>query len=214
MIVMQISSLTNQFIDLTMSESIEIAELGDSKGSEMYETQFPSSARPLPSGWKYKSIRVGRVRLPYYASPHTQLLLVALICFLLPGAYNALCGLGGGGQIDSHDFDNAQMGLYSTFAVLAFFSGTVVNRLGVRYPLVGGGIGYALFAGAQLCYKHSKNGAFVVASGCFLGGSASLLWAAQGLIMVSYPPEGQRGRYISWFWSFFNLGAVIGCLVN
>ena len=31
--------------------------------------------------------------------------------------------------------------------------------------------------------------------------------------MMSYPSEGSKGRYISWFWMIFNLGGVIGSLV-
>jgi MFS family permease len=31
--------------------------------------------------------------------------------------------------------------------------------------------------------------------------------------MMSYPPEQSKGKYISWFWMVFNLGAVIGALV-
>ena len=31
--------------------------------------------------------------------------------------------------------------------------------------------------------------------------------------MMAYPPEKSKGRYISWFWMIFNLGAVIGSLV-
>lgn len=32
--------------------------------------------------------------------------------------------------------------------------------------------------------------------------------------MMSYPPEQSKGRYISWFWIIFNMGAVIGSLVG
>jgi hypothetical protein len=32
--------------------------------------------------------------------------------------------------------------------------------------------------------------------------------------MMSYPPEKNKGKYISWFWMIFNLGAVIGSLVS
>lgn len=39
----------------------------------------------VPSGWKYKSLKIGPVRLPYYASPKAQLLLVSFVCFLCPG---------------------------------------------------------------------------------------------------------------------------------
>jgi len=40
------------------------------------------------------------------------------------------------------------------------------------------------------------------------------LWSAQGAIMLAYPPEASKGRYISWFWAVFNLGGVIGALVS
>lgn len=31
--------------------------------------------------------------------------------------------------------------------------------------------------------------------------------------MMAYPPEQDKGRYISWFWIIFNLGGVLGGLV-
>lgn len=37
----------------------------------------------------------------WYASPLFQLVLVALICFLCPGMFNALSGMGGGGMTDA-----------------------------------------------------------------------------------------------------------------
>jgi hypothetical protein len=55
----------------------------------------------LPSGWMYK--RYGK--LPWYASPSVQLGLVAFVCFLCPGMYNALSGLGGGGKTSTHTAD-------------------------------------------------------------------------------------------------------------
>jgi len=39
---------------------------------------------------------------------------------------------------------------------------------------------------------------------------AGLLWAGQGSIMTSYPTADTKGRYISLFWSIFNLGGVVG----
>ncbi|KAJ6189985.1 hypothetical protein N7519_000006 [Penicillium mononematosum] len=37
----------------------------------------------------------------WYASPLFQLVLVALICFLCPGMFNALSGMGGSGMTDA-----------------------------------------------------------------------------------------------------------------
>ena len=168
---------------------------------------------PRPVGWMYKSFRLGPVRLPWYASPPTQLFIVALVCFLCPGMFNATNGLGGGGQLDATVADNANVAVYSTFSIIGFFAGSIVNRLGIRLTLSFGGLGYFLYIASYLSYNHNANAGFVTFAGAFLGLCAGLLWSAQGAIMLSYPPEQSKGRYISWFWMIFNLGGVIGSLV-
>lgn len=169
-------------------------------------------AHSRPAGWMYKGIKVGKTEI-WYASPIVQLLMVAMVCFLCPGMFNALSGLGAGGQVDSSAQNDASTALYSTFAVVAFFSGTIANMVGVKATLSVGGLGYCIYAASFLCYNHTANRGFVVFAGAFLGVCAGLLWTAQGTIMMSYPPEAKKGRYISWFWIIFNLGAVIGALV-
>lgn len=165
-----------------------------------------------PQGWMYRGVKIGKKEF-WYASPKVQLLMVALVCFLCPGMYNALSGLGGGGQVDPTVQDHASTALYSVFAVVAFFSGSFANKLGVKATLSIGGIGYCIYAASFLCFNHTQNVGFVVFAGAFLGLCAGLLWTAQGAIMMSYPPEESKGRYISWFWIIFNLGAVIGSLI-
>ena len=115
------------------------------------------SINQLPKGWRYRQLRLGPYKLPHIASPMFQLIHVALAFFLYvwngsitfgesvfkltqcyyrcPGMYNALSGLGGGGQLDANVANNATVALYSTFSVVAFFSGTVCNRLGVKTTL-------------------------------------------------------------------------------
>ena len=39
----------------------------------------------IPRGWKYKSLKLGSIALPWYASPESQLILVSFVCFLCPG---------------------------------------------------------------------------------------------------------------------------------
>lgn len=165
-----------------------------------------------PTGWKYKSFRIGPWTLPCYASPPFQLTLVAFVCFLCPGMFNAVNGLGGAGQLDTKTSDNANIAVYATFAVVGFFSGSVANRLGIKWTLSLAGLGYVLYISSYLSYNHNKNQAFVVFSGVVLGMCAGMLWAVQGAIMMSYPPEQSKGKYISWFWMIFNMGAVIGAL--
>lgn len=167
---------------------------------------------PRPDGWMYKALKLGKHHY-WYASPRVQLLMVSLVCFLCPGMFNALGGLGGGGQVDSTAQTQANTALYSTFAVVGFFAGSIANRLGLRLTLSLGGIGYCIYAASFLSYSHTQNQGFVIFAGAFLGVCAGLLWAAQGAIMMSYPPEDEKGRYISWFWIIFNMGAVIGSLI-
>lgn len=165
----------------------------------------------LPNSWKYKKI-LGR--FPWYASPPVQLLIVSFVCFMCPGMFNAINGMGGGGQLDATANNHANTALYSTFSVVGFFAGTFTNKLGIRTALSIGGIGYSVYVGSFLCYNHTQNLGFTTFAGALLGVCAGLLWCAQGAIMMSYPPEDSKGRYISWFWMIFNLGAVIGSLVS
>jgi hypothetical protein len=64
--------------------------------------------------------------------------------------FNAINGLGAGGQVDSQTSANANAALYSTFAVMAFFAGSVNNLLGSRLTLIIGSTGYSLYIGSFL----------------------------------------------------------------
>jgi MFS family permease len=152
-------------------------------------------------------------KFPWFASPPVQLVIVSFVCFMCPGMFNALNGMGGGGQLDPTANNKANTALYSTFAVVGFFAGTFTNKLGIRTALSFGGIGYSVYVASYLSYNHTQNLGFTTFAGALLGVCAGLLWCAQGAIMMSYPPEESKGRYISWFWMIFNLGAVIGSLV-
>lgn len=131
--------------------------------------------------------------------------------------FNALNGLGAGGGELSKDFvasDAANTALYATFAIVGFFAGSIVNTLGIRTSVSFGGLGYCVYMGAFLSWKHTANFGYVVFSGFLLGCCASILWSAQGAIMMAYPSEHMKGRFISWHWIIFNSGAVLGNLVR
>lgn len=118
--------------------------------------------------------------------------------------FNALGGLGGGGQVDAKPANDANVALYSTFAVVGFSAGSIVNRLGVRWSMALSGIGYTIYVSSYLSYNYTQNYGYMIFAGFFLGCCAGVLWAAQGVIMMSYPPEESKGRYIGWFWIIFN----------
>ncbi|PWN52769.1 MFS general substrate transporter [Violaceomyces palustris] len=146
----------------------------------------------------------------YYLKPSFQIVLLGIVFFLCPGMFNALSGLGGGGQLDPTTANQANIALYSTFSVGSFFSGTVVNMIGVKRALFLGALGYTLFVGSFLSFNINGKGEFVTAAGAVLGFCAGMVWTAQGALMLGLPTEDQKGRFISIFWIIFNLGAVVG----
>ncbi|KAK3192399.1 hypothetical protein K4F52_001612 [Lecanicillium sp. MT-2017a] len=177
-------------------------------------TDAPPQFLGRPKGWMYKGYNMFGKEI-WYASPKFQLLMISVVCFLCPGMYNALAGLGGAGLAQEYLYvqSNSSVALYSTFAVVGFFAGTFANRLGLRTSLAFGGLGYCIYSAAFLSFKHNKNVGFVYFAGAFLGVCAGILWCAQGAIMMAYPPEESKGRYISTFWIIFNLGGVIGSII-
>ncbi|KAJ8632508.1 hypothetical protein MRB53_025844 [Persea americana] len=148
-----------------------------------------------------------------YNSPLVQVCLIGLVCFCCPGMFNALSGMGGGGQVDPTAANNANTALYTTFAVFGVLGGGIYNVLGPHLTLFAGCSTYVLYAGSFLYYNHHDDQTFAIIAGAILGVGAGLLWASQGAIMTSYPLPARKGTYISIFWSIFNLGGVIGGLI-
>ncbi|KAF4347763.1 hypothetical protein F8388_024784 [Cannabis sativa] len=148
-----------------------------------------------------------------YNSPIVQIILIALVCFCCPGMFNALSGMGGGGQVDPTASDNSLTALYTAFTIFGILGGGIYNILGPHLTLLSACLTYVLYAGSFLYYNHHKNQDFAIAAGALLGVGAGLLWAGQGAIMTSYPPPDRKGTYISIFWSIFNMGGVIGGLI-
>ncbi|CAB4443519.1 unnamed protein product [Rhizophagus irregularis] len=148
-----------------------------------------------------------------YSSPLVQVIIVGVICLLNPGMFNALNGIGGAGQLDTTVAANANVALYTCFSIGGLFAGAIVNKLGPSISLALGGSTYALYSGSLLYYNHKHHQAFPVTSGAILGFGAALLWTGQGAIMLSYPTERNKGKYIGLFWIIFNLGGVLGSLI-
>ena len=162
----------------------------------------------------YRRFKIGPWTTPAYVSPQFQIAFVAMVCFLCPGMFNAVNGLGAGGLVNPHDIDNSNTALYATFAGVGFFAGSIANRIGLRATLGFGGFGYCLYIISILSYNHDGgNAGFLIFAGALLGLCAGMLWTAQGAIMMSYPHEKDKGKYIAVFWMIFNLGGVLGALI-
>ncbi|KAI9384020.1 hypothetical protein POPTR_012G011000v4 [Populus trichocarpa] len=104
-----------------------------------------------------------------YNSPLVQVTLIGLVCFCCPGMFNALAGLGGGGQENPTAANNANTALYTTFAIFGILGGGIYNILGPRLTLASGCSTYVLYAGSFLYYNHQQHQAFAIISGAVLG---------------------------------------------
>ncbi|KAI9253539.1 major facilitator superfamily domain-containing protein [Phascolomyces articulosus] len=151
-----------------------------------------------------------------YSLPLTQVSLLGFVCLCCPGMFNALSGLGAGGLMaeDITLTNTANSVLYALFAVVGFVAGSVTNKLGVRFTLTIGSFGYALYASSLWVYDTKQVSGYVIASGAILGCCAGLLWSAQGCVMMSYPEEKNKGKYVAVFWALFNIGGILGSLIT
>ncbi|PVU96704.1 hypothetical protein BB559_002284 [Furculomyces boomerangus] len=129
-----------------------------------------------------------------------QTILIGLICFAIPGMYNALNTMGGGGQVDPSAASKANTALYATFAIFGLFGGGIINLFSLRIPLFLSGLTYVLYTGSYIYYNATFKPFFTIFSG-------------QGMMVTSYPLEKEKGHFISIFWIIFSLGGVIGSII-
>uniref|UniRef100_A0A2N9HNF2 UNC93-like protein n=1 Tax=Fagus sylvatica TaxID=28930 RepID=A0A2N9HNF2_FAGSY len=147
-----------------------------------------------------------------YNSPFVQISLIGLVCFCCPGMYNALSGMGGGGQVDHTAANNANTALFTTFALFGILGGGIYNILGPHLTLFTGCSTYILYAGSFLYYNHHKHQAFAIVAGTLLGIGAGLLWAGQGAIMTSEAASVNDGTYIG-FMAFMAAGTLLSLAI-
>ncbi|KAJ1669763.1 hypothetical protein GGF38_002003 [Coemansia sp. RSA 25] len=93
-----------------------------------------------------------------YHSPLAQVLLISAVCFLCPGMFNALNGLGGAGQLDPHTANNANSALYAAFCIFSIAGGGIVNICGVRFTTALACLTYAVYTGSYVHYNNTGDG--------------------------------------------------------
>lgn len=163
--------------------------------------------------WGIKRLNLGNLHLPALKTVQMQLLLLSCIFFLGPGMFCMLNRLGGGGLEDATASNQALVANNVCIALVGLVAGPLVTRIGYRISICLGAAGYILYTCSLLTYQITGNAPFLIFSGAMLGVLCTLLWTAQGSMLLSYPPPELQGKYISYVWTIFNLGAVFGSLV-
>eukprot|EP00434_Breviolum_minutum_P013066 symbB.v1.2.011512.t1/scaffold777.1/size163462/3 len=135
-----------------------------------------------------------------------------MLAFCGPGLFNALNGLGNAGSNDAQIAAMANGCLYGTFAIFGYFGSVAFHLCGGKLLLSLGGLTYAFYATCIFFSAQIK--ALALLGGVVLGIGAGFFWAAQGSLMMAYATPKSRGRLISIFWVIFNLGGVVGGLLQ
>ncbi|CAG8176622.1 unnamed protein product [Penicillium nalgiovense] len=105
--------------------------------------------------------------------------------FTAPGLWNAMNALGAGGAQEPFLINAANALVFGLMGILCLFGGPIANRIGLRWTLMLGAVGYPLY-------------------------SAGLFWASEGAVALGYPEPAKRGRYMNiWLW-FRTGGPLVG----
>ncbi|KAF9187276.1 hypothetical protein BGZ51_001433 [Haplosporangium sp. Z 767] len=139
-----------------------------------------------------------------------QIILMGVICFGTIGMFNAMSSIGNAGK-HSPTAQNLAITSSSIAYIIGFLiAGGTHNMIGPRLCVLFGGLTFFLYAGSMLLAKDNEHSVYPPLAGVLLGLGAGCLWVTQGAMMMSYPTEDNKGKYIACFWAIFNLGAVLG----
>ncbi len=143
-----------------------------------------------------------------------QVALVGLVCFCEPGLYNAIVSMAGG--IDDPELvATSNMIVYLTFSLSSILAPAIINRIGARWALTFGTVGYWVYVSSLYFYSSAQVGGWVVnLAAVAIGWCAGPLWTAQNALCLSYPTPETKGRYFAVFWIVFNLGGVVGGAIS
>ncbi|KAI1319763.1 hypothetical protein EDD11_003148 [Mortierella claussenii] len=139
-----------------------------------------------------------------------QIILISVICFGTIGMFNAMSSIGNAGK-HSPTAQNLAVTASSIAYIIGFLlAGGTHNMIGPRPCVAFGGLTFFLYAGAMMLVKDNEHSLYPLLAGVLLGLGAGCIWVTQGAMMMSYPTEDNKGKYIACFWAIFNLGAVLG----
>ncbi|KAG7529371.1 hypothetical protein FFLO_05723 [Filobasidium floriforme] len=123
---------------------------------------------------------------------------------------DAISGLGGGGQATPYTVNAATAASYSAVATVSLLGGPLASRLGVKALLIFGAVTFPINGSAY--YVNSRYGIqWYLIFGRFVYGLGFGAWyVAEAAIILSYPEERSRGKYLAVWVMSRNLGQLVG----
>lgn len=99
---------------------------------------------------------------PFFRSVPFQILVACGVSFTAPGMWDALGGLGAGGAAKPYAVSAANALVYGLFAIVCVAAGAINNRIGLKYGLALGAIGYPLYGAGLYTNNVSANTWFML----------------------------------------------------
>lgn len=161
--------------------------------------------------------KIKKARFPHpfaSRSVSTQVLLVCCTAFCTIGSFNALQGLGGAGQEKPYVANAATAINFGLMGLVCMFGGPIVTLLGVKWTLALGTCGDPLFGAALYCNTKYGNQWFLIFAAVFRGLFSGLFWATEGAIIIGYPRDEWRGRSITCWVAFKEMGSIVSSSIN
>lgn len=182
-----------------MTEASSAHEAASSGGSGI-----GSASGPPPSN-KFLSV---------FRSVPFQIVVACGVSFTAPGMWDALNNLGAGGAAEPYAVSAANALVYGLFFIVCICAGAINNRIGLRYGLALGAVGYPLY-GAGLYVNNVRAVTWFMLFGSALCGlSAGFFWAAEAAIIIGYPSPSDRAFYLAVWQTAKAAGPIVGGAIN
>ncbi|KAI0394694.1 MFS general substrate transporter [Xylariaceae sp. FL0594] len=150
------------------------------------------------------------VKRTWYHTTLFNAFVIGGVGFIAPGLWNAMNSLGAGGAQKPFLVNAANALVFGLMGFLCLFGAPIANRIGLKWTLFLGAVGYPLYSAALYTNNKYGNTWFVLVGAVACGLSAGLFWASEGAIALGYPEASKRGRYLNiWLW-FRTGGPLLG----
>lgn len=143
-----------------------------------------------------------------------QIVVACGVSFTAPGMWDALGGLGAGGAAEPYAVSAANALVYGLFAIVCVAAGAINNRIGLKYGLALGAIGYPLYGAGLYTNNVNANTWFMLFGSALCGISAGFFWAAEAAIIIGYPSPGDRAFYLAIWQTAKAAGPIVGGAIN
>lgn len=132
----------------------------------------------------------------FFRSIPFQIAIACGVSFTAPGMWDALGGLGAGGAAEPYAVSAANALVYGLFAAVCILAGAINNRIGLRYGLALGAIGYPIYGAGLYTNNVAPKTWFLLFGSALCGISAGFFWAAEAAIIIGYPSPQDRAFYL------------------